>query len=86
MWDYYGQLNEIQLGLKPKPEDKIEKPEALVRYELAMDFHIPYVDGGLLDQPFIWMKEHSTIAQFLREWDAVKRIQSQVQMSGSKKQ
>lgn len=79
LWDYFGQLNEISLGLKPKPEDRLEKPEALIRYELAQEFHVPYVDGGLLDQPYIWMKEHSTIKQFLDEWRAVQLIQQQAQ-------
>lgn len=76
LWDYFGQLNEISLGLKPKPEDRIEKPQALVRYELTKELVVPYVAGGLQDQPFIWIKEHSVIRQFLQEWGAVQAIQN----------
>ena len=70
------------MGLKPKPEDKIQKPEGLVRYELHKDLGIPYVDGGLQDQPFIWIKIHGVVAQFLQEWSAVQAIQNQNAQQG----
>ena len=76
MWDYFGQLNEIRQGIKPKPEDRIEKPDALIRYELAQSLGVPYVEGGLQDQPYWWMKEHGVIIQFLSEWKAVEQAQS----------
>ena len=72
MWDYFGQQAEIAQQLKIKPEDKIEKPEALRRYEQAISLGIPYVDGGLQDQPYIWMQEHGVITRYYEERDIVK--------------
>lgn len=76
LFEYYGQSNEVRLNIKIKPEDIVEKPEALVRYEQARDLGIPYVAGGLLDQPYIWMQEHGIIKQFLSEWEVIERIQN----------
>lgn len=74
MWDFYGQSNEIRLNIKIKPEDIIEKPEALERYEQAKELGLPYVAGGLLDQPYIWIQEHGVIQQFLKEWKVAEAI------------
>lgn len=73
LWDYYGQRNEIAAGIKIKPENIIEKPEALTRYEQIQDLNIPYVLGGLVDQPYLWMLQHGVIKNFLMEWAAVER-------------
>jgi len=71
LWDYFGQLNEIKEQIKIKPEDRIWKPEALIRYEQAKELNVPYVSGGLQDQPYLWMQEHAVISQFLAKWRAV---------------
>lgn len=76
LWEYYGQGNEIRAGGKIKPEELLEKPEALARFEQARDLGVPYVAGGLLDQPFWWVQEHGVIKQFLEEWDIVEKIQA----------
>jgi hypothetical protein len=47
-----------------------------VRYEQAKELGVPYVAGGLLDQPYIWMEEHGVIKNFLAEWKAVEAIQA----------
>lgn len=78
LWDYFGQLNEIKQGISIKPEEKFEKPDALIRYELAQSLGVPYVDGGLSDQPWEWMKEHSVIVQFIQEWQAVETAQAKM--------
>jgi hypothetical protein len=77
--DYYGQGNEIRANIKINPEDVIEKPEALVRYEQSKDLGIPYVAGGVLDQPYIWMQEHGVIQQFLKEWAVIEKYQNSPQ-------
>jgi hypothetical protein len=76
LWDYYGQQNEIRAQIKVAPEDVVEKPEALIRYEMSKELGIPYVDGGLMDQPFVWIEEHGVIARFLQEWDIVEKLQA----------
>jgi hypothetical protein len=54
--EYAGQINEIRAGLKP--DEKIDKPEALILYEQCKELGIPLVKGSLLDQPHIWMLEY----------------------------
>jgi hypothetical protein len=76
LWEYYGQLNEIRINIRIKPEDRIEKPEALIRFEQARSLQIPYIDGGLVDQPFIWLQEHGVIVQFLTEWAVIEASQA----------
>lgn len=46
-----------------------------MRYDQAKSLGLPYVAGGLLDQPWIWVQEHGVIEQFLREWEAVELAQ-----------
>ena len=57
--------------MKIKPEERIEMPEALIRYFQRKEYGIPYVDGGLLDQPFLWVQEDGVISNFLKEWEQV---------------
>lgn len=77
LWDYYGQLNEIAAGVKPKPEDVIEKPEALMRYEQVRALNIPYVAGGLEDQPYITLMEDGVVEMFLKAWKGIQKRQEQ---------
>lgn len=65
------------MGVKIRPEDYIEKPGALTRYEQIQDLNIPYVDGGLVDQPYLWMQQHGVIRNFLFEWNAVHKALAQ---------
>jgi hypothetical protein len=81
--EFYGQSNELRLNIKIKPEDIVEKPEALERYEQARDLGLPYVAGGLLDQPYLWVQEHGAIQQFLKEWAIVEAIQNAGQVSNA---
>jgi hypothetical protein len=68
--DYYGALNEIEMGLKPA---KIpEKPEALVLYEQCQAFGIPLVQGGVRDQPHLWLMEYAVCAQERELWQALR--------------
>lgn len=76
LWDYYGQLNEAALNIRIDSKDRVEKPEALIRYEQIKDLGVPYVAGGLMDQPYLWLQEHATVNRFLAEWEAVQLAQS----------
>lgn len=50
--EYYGTINEIRMGVNipPKP-----KPVPLQLYEMTKELGVPLVDGGVLDQPHIWL-------------------------------
>ena len=71
LWEYHGQQNERAAGVKIKPEDRIEKPEALIRYEQAASLGVPYVEGGLMDQPWLWMQEHRVVQNYLAQKEAI---------------
>jgi hypothetical protein len=66
--NYFGYLNEIASGLHPT--EIPDKPNALIRYSQRKEMGIPYIDGGLLDQPYIWVQEDGVISSFLKEWKA----------------
>lgn len=57
--DYFGTLNEIEQGLNV---DVPVKPEALVYWEMMKFTDLPVVDGGLIDQPHIFMREMIIVA------------------------
>jgi hypothetical protein len=40
-----------------------EKPEALVRYQQCKLLGLQLVEGGLLDQPHIWLQEVAVVAE-----------------------
>ena len=50
---YFGTLAEISMGLSVKVP---EKPRILAYVEQFEHMNIPFVAGGLLDQPFILME------------------------------
>ena len=56
--NYYGALNELAAGIDVKPPDK---PEALVLWHQCQATGLPLVEGGLLDQPHIWLQEVAVI-------------------------
>lgn len=69
--NYYGALNERAMGLKPS--GNFEKPEALVRYEQCKDMGIPLIQGGVMDQPHIWLKEWAICAQETQVFESLRR-------------
>lgn len=56
--DYYGGLQEIAMTQTLKVP---EKPEALVLYQRVQALGIPPVEGGIEDQPHIWMQELAVV-------------------------
>jgi hypothetical protein len=68
--DYYGALNEIEMGLKPARMP--EKPEALVLYEQCQTLGIPLVQGGVRDQPHIWLMEVAVCVQERELWQTLR--------------
>jgi hypothetical protein len=50
--DYFGSINELKQQLR---KDLLPKPAALEWYELVKSTGLPLVEGGLLDQPHIWL-------------------------------
>ena len=53
--NYFGTANERAQGLNP---EKVEKPEAFRLYEQINAMGTPLVQGGIRDQPHIFMMEY----------------------------
>jgi hypothetical protein len=60
LYDYYGGLEEIKANARSKPP---EMPEALIIYKQCEALGLPLAEGGLLDQPHIWLLEVGVIKQ-----------------------
>jgi hypothetical protein len=52
-----------------------EKPEALILTEQCQDLGLPLVQGGVEDQPYIWMKEYAICIQTKALFDAINKAQ-----------
>jgi|WetSurSiteA1Bulk_404760.scaffolds.fasta_scaffold361165_1 hypothetical protein len=54
--EFYGYENERLAGLK---SDYVQKPIELIKMEQVQALGIPLVEGGLSDQPHIWIYEYA---------------------------
>lgn len=66
--DYFGALNEIRAGVNrevPRP------PEAYVKLQQCERLGLPLMEGGLMDQPHIWLLEVGVIREVERVFDAL---------------
>jgi hypothetical protein len=66
--EYYGTLNEIRLGVNTPPKPK---PVPLQLFEMTKELSIPLVDGGVLDQPHIWLLMIGVIRQRESLWRSI---------------
>jgi hypothetical protein len=54
-----------------------EKPEAQLLLEMIQTTGLPLVDGGLIDQPHIWLQELAVVVQARVRQDALAQAQEQ---------
>jgi hypothetical protein len=73
--DFFGAVAEVSQGLAN--ERASQKPLALIRYEQCHAMGIPLVQGGLRDQPYIWLFEWAIISQVKTVFDAINSRGSQ---------
>ena len=59
--DYFGALNEVNMGLKVRKMPP--KPKAFVQYERCKTLGIPLVEGGVMNQPYLWLQELAVIIE-----------------------
>lgn len=70
--EYRGGLNEVRLGARSV--NKLpDKPEALILYEQIKEMGIPLVDGGIVDQPHIFMEQYAVCSTRTKLWDMLDR-------------
>ena len=48
--------NQVKAGLKIRPDQVVEKPPELRKLEQVEAMGLPIWDGGLQDQPHIWLE------------------------------
>ena len=60
--EYFGQLNEVKLGIHRKIPIK---PDALDNWDYYNKFKLPFVNGGILDQPYLLMNEMEVASEEL---------------------
>lgn len=58
--EYYGAINELEMGLKTKIP---QRPKSLVEYERCKALGLPLAEGGVLNQPYIWLQEIAVIIE-----------------------
>lgn len=66
--NYYGSLNEIRLGVS---HEVPQKPTALIYYEQTKELGVPLVEGGLVDQPHIWLQQYAICMQREKLWKMI---------------
>lgn len=68
LYNFYGALNEVKALSESNPtlvsSVKVpDKPEAMVLWEQCQAFSLPLVEGGLLDQPHLWLEEVAVLKE-----------------------
>lgn len=58
--DYFGAITALENGQQVSIP---EQPEALTYYHSSTKMHIPLVEGGVMDQPHIWLMEYAICEQ-----------------------
>lgn len=66
--EYFAVLSSVKDGLPVKSMPK--KPQALLMFDQCKAMGIPLIDGGLQDQPHIWLLEYA-ICQQERELNSI---------------
>lgn len=56
-------MNQIAAGIRPPPEEIYEKPPELMLYEQCREMNIPLVEGGYMDQPYMWLLIFEAVKQ-----------------------
>lgn len=71
--NYFGVLNQLREGLNVTP---LEKPEAFLFWEQTQATGLHLVEGGLLDQPYIWMQELAVVNNVIEIHKAARQAQA----------
>jgi hypothetical protein len=65
--EYYGAIEEIKMGLiRQVPR----KPDTLATFDQIREMNLQMIDGGLYDQPYIWLLEYAVCLQEQRVYQS----------------
>ena len=81
--EYYGAINEIKMKIRAKMPPK---PEALVTYEKCKALGIPLVEGGVMNQPYIWLQELAVVIDQETLFDLIEKRQQEEERMRSQEQ
>ena len=70
--NFYGQQAEIRSGLKLE-DPVVAKPLELIRYEMVKEFGLQVWEGGLMDQPHIWLLQYRVVDNVTRIFALIKQ-------------
>jgi hypothetical protein len=75
--DYYGTINELKTLTESQPNlastIKIpDRPEALTLWEKCQWLGLPLMEGGLADQPHLWIEEVAVVRDIQELFKAIK--------------
>ena len=68
--NYFGSINELRAGALAI-EKVPPKPAILRMYELVRNTGLPLVEGALMDQPHIWLRQYEMVDATRKMWDAI---------------
>lgn len=70
-------LNEMKLGLKIRPENVVQMPPELKKARQMEATGLPVWDGGLQDQPHIWLEMLGVITHIRKVFDNLAKANQQ---------
>jgi len=70
--NYFGAIAEVRANVRTTVPDK---PEALLLTEQCQELGLPLVQGGVEDQPYIWIREYRLCVQTKALFDAINKAQ-----------
>lgn len=73
---FFGRISEEIAGLKP--DYTVDKPKALLLTEQCIALNLPLVQGAIMDQPYIWMREYHICIEmktlYESMWEANRKV------------
>ena len=67
--NYFAALNEKKIA--PRSKVALNEPELYLVYKQCKSMGIPLVHGGLVDQPYEWLKIYALIERLIERWRAL---------------
>lgn len=74
---YLGMLNQLKVGLNVAEEERVEKPPELKKYEQTLALGLPVWQGGLQDQPHIWLEQVGIMRALLAVFQVADKTSSE---------
>jgi hypothetical protein len=74
--NYLGMLNQLAAGLRLAPEERYEMPPELRKYYQMQETGLAIWEGGLDDQPHIWLQMLGVLSSTVKTFEALRDQQN----------